>query len=388
MHRPSTMLTPAHVLGEAVAELVHCLGLRDFGRKLPATMLARLLALAAAAGTSISDAVARCRRAPSDETARKGLLAHLPPDTAELRDRLAAGLHARLPAALRRRPQPLAADITLRPFYGDRDTPGTWRGRSKAGTGRFWAYATVVALARGRRWTVALTPVANAEPPDRVLARLLDQVAAAGVTARYLVLDRGFYAAKVVALLQGRGIGFVVPVVRRGRKPDDRRGPSGTQPFFARDARGVTDYTWKGRRRTDPTVRVRVGIVPRRGRGPLVYAFDGVSFGSLTGLVRAYRRRFGIEASYRQMGQGLARTTSVDARVRLLLTGVALLVRNLWVWLHWAVVSAPRRGGRAVRLPRLRLGVMLEWLAWAVGEALEVRREAPNERGSPVGVGA
>ena len=32
--------------------------------------------------------------------------------------------------------------------------------------------------------------------------------------------------------------------------------------------------------------------------------------------------------------------------VRLFLVGVALVVRNVWVALHWAVLSAPRRGQR------------------------------------------
>jgi hypothetical protein len=39
-----------------------------------------------------------------------------------------------------------------------------------------------------------------------------------------------------------------------------------------------------------------------------------------------------------------------------------LVLRNVWVWLHWEVLSTPRRGGRLIRLERLRLKAMLHWL--------------------------
>ena len=43
-----------------------------------------------------------------------------------------------------------------------------------------------------------------------------------------------------------------------------------------------------------------------------------------------YRGRFGIESSYRMLGQCLARTNSTNERVRLLYVGVALLIGNGW----------------------------------------------------------
>jgi hypothetical protein len=48
--------------------------------------------------------------------------------------------------------------------------------------------------------------------------------------------------------------------------------------------------------------------------------------------------------------------------VRLLLLGLALVLRNVWVWLHYAARSTPRRGGRRLRLARLRFKVLLGWL--------------------------
>jgi putative transposase len=82
-----------------------------------------------------------------------------------------------------------------------------------------------------------------------------------------------------------------------------------------------------------------------------------------------YRLRFGIESSYRQMHEGRIRTTTRRPEVRLLYAGIALVLRNLWVWLHYAVLSRPRRGGREILLERLRWETLLLWLLH-VAEAL------------------
>jgi IS4 transposase len=72
--------------------------------------------------------------------------------------------------------------------------------------------------------------------------------------------------------------------------------------------------------------------------------------------------RFGVETSYRQMNQLRIRTCTRNPTLRLLFVAVALLLRNLWAWLHWAVLAQPRWGGRRVRLQRLRLRAMANWL--------------------------
>jgi hypothetical protein len=49
----------------------------------------------------------------------------------------------------------------------------------------------------------------------------------------------------------------------------------------------------------------------------------------------------------------------VAARVSLV--GAELVLRDVWVWLHWQVLSTPRRGGRVPRPDGLQTK-LLEWL--------------------------
>lgn len=44
-----------------------------------------------------------------------------------------------------------------------------------------------------------------------------------------------------------------------------------------------------------------------------------------------YRKRFGVESSYRQLGQVRPRTSTTDGVVRLLWVAVGLILRNAWV---------------------------------------------------------
>jgi hypothetical protein len=50
------------------------------------------------------------------------------------------------------------------------------------------------------------------------------------------------------------------------------------------------------------------------------------------------------------------------------------------VWLHFEVLSTPRRGGRFIRLERLRLRALLQWLIQVIEEAFGTIGEMQTER--------
>ncbi len=86
-----------------------------------------------------------------------------------------------------------------------------------------------------------------------------------------------------------------------------------------------------------------------------------------------YRQRFAIETTYRQLHQARIRTTTRDPVRRLLYVGIALILRNVWVWLHQMVLARPRRGNREIHLDLLRFRRMLLWLAHVVEQRPGVR---------------
>src|SRR5512143_1233276 len=140
---------------------------RDYKKKTSAQFLWSLLLAAAARITALSDACQRLDEAPSDETARKALMATLP-NYATLQRQFNAALAGHLPKALRKRLQRLAIDLTLIPYHGKplRDPEEIYRGPAKDGTSHFHAYATAYVVRHGQRYTVALTGVKKSEPPQ------------------------------------------------------------------------------------------------------------------------------------------------------------------------------------------------------------------------------
>src|SRR3954467_1972066 len=143
------MRPPHHILDRkkvhrlAAEHLQAHLQFQDYKRKTSAQVLWSLLLAAAARVTSLSDACGRLDDVPSDETARKALLATLP-DYGALQRQLNAALAGHLPKALRRRLQVLAIDLTLIPYHGQhsRALNEVYRGQARSGTSHFHAHAT------------------------------------------------------------------------------------------------------------------------------------------------------------------------------------------------------------------------------------------------------
>jgi Transposase DDE domain len=360
---------------------------KDYKRKVTAQVLWAVLLAAAARITSLSDACQRLLDGPSDETARKALLATLP-DYAILQRQLNSALAGHLPKTLRNHLQRLAIDLTLIPYHGQPfgDLDEIYRGQAKDGTSHFHAYATAYVVRQGQRYTVALTGVTKGEPLKDVIQRLLRQAASIGVRARLLLLDRGFYSVAVVRYLQQARYPFLMPVVCHGRSPKQPGGPTGSYVFRTWKQSGWSVYTLADAKKRTATVSIGVkcrnyrGQWKRHGRQALIYADWGFDPPSPDSVFTTYRLRFGIESSYRQMHEGRIRTTTRRPVVRLLYVGIALVLRNLWVWLHYSLLSAPHRGGRVILLERLRWETLLLWLLHVVEEQFGVNDATYTER--------
>jgi putative transposase len=353
-HKQST-LRATDVHAHARRLLLGELDLSAYRPTLPAPLVVSLLLLASVWQASLSAACDLVKDKPCRERARQAALALLPRRANDLLARLLATLRRTIPEHLTRLPQVLALDLHQRPFYGNkkgRKARGTTKRRKKAGTRHSFTYATSAALTRWGRFTVGLLPARPHMRLSTVVGRLLDQAEEAGLCVCYLMLDKEFYAAEVIDLLQRRQVAFLMPAVKTGRA-----GATGNAHLFDPAlAVGWYDYAWtadlrrtdfaakKQRKRGKLTVAVRM-CVARLPRGDgrqeaVAYATWGLGKGwSPQQVVRAYRRRFGIEASYRQLNGCLARTSSRNERYRLLLVGLALLLCDLWSWLHSEVFS-------------------------------------------------
>jgi Transposase DDE domain len=266
----------------------------------------------------------------------------------------------------------VAIDLTLLPYQGQshQRLEEIYRSQAKSGTTHFHAYATVYIVRRGQRFTVALLRVEYGTALVEGLRRLLHLLRQAGIRPRLLLLDRGFYSVAVIRYLYRARYPFIMPVVRHGRAANDLRGPSGTNVFAAAKCSGGYTSTLTNADKHTATVLICVhcrngqGQRGRQGRQTLVYACWGIGTPSTTWVYQTYRRRFGIETRYRQLHEAHIKTTTRDPTLGLLFVGIALLLRNIWVWVHYQLLATPCRGGRKLNLGLLPFKTLLLWLAY------------------------
>jgi len=126
------------------------------------------------------------------------------------------------------------------------------------------------------------------------------------------------------------------------------------------------------------------------------YVACGVTDRSAKQVEHRYRKRSGIETTYRLLRQARGITTTRDPVVRFAIMLVAALLENLWLVLRWAVVARPRRAGatcpRSSRSRRSVTGFVMSWKrSYAAGgrskrtglECQHHRQRPRADRGQP-----
>lgn len=377
--RPDYILTKDEVHGYANDWLGTALKLEYKGTKCTASTLLQVLLVAAARAASVFAVCRDLADAPSDQTIRNALCASLP-DIPELERRLNRALATKLPRALLRKARVVAIDLTLIPYHGKpaHDVREIYRGKPKSGTTHFHAYATLAVVHKGHRYTLALVRVERGEAMKDVVQRLLGIVRRRGLKIKFLLLDKGFFHVAVISYLKRAGHGFIIPAVPRGRKPKPPKQPVGLR-LLLKKTDGYYSHTLTGkvnrqRRSTRLTICVATKKYIHRKTGQrrekrLLYAVWKLR--RTPDVIReTYRKRFGIETSYRQMNEARIRTCTRSPRERLLFVGIALVLRNVWVWLHFQLAKGKWSEEPQLFLELLRFREMLLWIAQVVGRLL------------------
>ena len=377
--RGQYIITKDEVHGYANHWLKKSLKLEYEGTKCTASTLLQILLIAAARTVSIFAACRDLTDAPTDQTIRNALAASLP-EILELERRLNRSLCTHLPKALFRKSRKIAIDLTLIPYHGQphRDQEEIYRSSPKSGTTHFHAYATVAVVHKGHRYTLALLHVEHGTKMKDVVQRLLKIVRSRGVKIRYLLLDKGFFSVEVITYLKRAHLGFIIPAMARGRKPKGRKKVTGLRAI-RKKKNGYYRHMLKGKiggkqRATRVTICVASKRYTHKKTGKrrtkkLMYVVWKVRL-TPREIREMYRKRFGIETSYRQMHQARIKTCTRDPKLRLLFIGIALVLRNIWVWLHFKLAKGKWSEEPQLFLELLRFREMLLWIGQVVGRIL------------------
>jgi len=370
--RMNNTINSGQVYSWALTSLLQVKLVKDHGWLCTAQVVLSIVLRAAARSISVSAACRDLSRGPSDQAVMTALEEGLPRTLPVLEGRLNKALTDPLPRRMRRRAWELAIDWHLQPYYGqpDKSRNELYYGKPRQGTKKFHAYASACIVEYGRRYTVALTWVRRHESMVVVLRRLVARTREIGLKIKRVLLDRAFFNVPVVQFLQAENLPFLMPVVIRGRAPQKGRKLTGLR-WIKRQPAGWYPHTMRNGKR-QVTVSVCVGYRCHRNREDrrqvrqkLLFAAWRV-YGSPTALREHYRLRFGIESSFRQMRQARIYTCTRSPRLRLVFLALALILRNIWVWVHQTRLAEGSGDTLTLHLERLRFKRMLDWIAHQV----------------------
>ena len=318
---------------------------------------------------SIESACQELQGAPSGNRLREVLAESLPERT-EMQSMLNRMFRQQLPPRIWKckRDFNIAIDLTLIPYHGQpyEDQKEIVRALPKSGTTHFHGYATVSIVRDHRRYVVALHFIEYGEEMAEVVRWLIKRLKSLKFRIRRVFLDKGFCSKPVFKVLNQHKLSYVTPIPVRGKS-------GGVRSLFQGKSR-KTSYTFNSPKQGQYTVQAVV--VKRYSKGRygrhkskwFAYTVTGLPDGILPAQVfELYRQRFGIEASYRQMNQVRARTSTRNPVIRLLLVGLAFVLFNLYISLRQGLSSALKQPSQ---LPK-RFWLSLRRLALLLSRALE-----------------
>jgi hypothetical protein len=217
----------------------------------------------------------------------------------------------------------VAIDIHDWRYYGDPDTGWVLHTNLARGTNTAFKFLTACIVTEGCRLTVAAEPIRD----DDHLPRLVDLMltaAAEWVDIRRVFLDRGFYEVRFLQVLEAHDVDYVVRA-RRFPSLDDG------DPTI----RVEEGYRMGGSRPPYDVVTLTRFCVPHAENPDEKQSYfvtnRRVDEASAQAVADSYRRRWGIETSYRVIGEFLPRSRSTYFQVRLFYFLFAVSLYNLWV---------------------------------------------------------
>ncbi len=342
---------------------------KDHGWLCTASVVLNIVLRAAARSISVSAACRDLPNGPSDSAVMVALEEGIPKTLKVLEGRLNDALTTEIPKRMRKRSWRVAIDWHLSPYYGqpDKSKNEIYYGKPRQGTKKFHAYASACIIHKGERYTLAFTWVRRHESLVTVLDRLISRIRGIGLKIKRVLLDRAFFNVPVVEFLQQENLPFLMPVMFRGRRPKKRRKATGLR-WIKQQRAGWYSHSMKNRKK-EVTVSVCVGYRRHRNRKDnkqvkqkLLFAAWRVK-GSPTEIRELYRKRFGIETSYRQMRQARIHTCTRKPLVRLLFVAIGLILRNMWVWIHDTMLAERKGSKLKLHLEQLRFKRLLDWVA-------------------------
>ena len=215
----------------------------------------------------------------------------------------------------------IAIDSTDWLYYG-KEVPGVVRVQPREGTSKGFKFMTVNIVEPGLRFTVAIKPVFEFSDEVKILEELIRNVKRY-FRIRCIYLDRYFFSVKFIAKLQELGLKFIMPAIKN---------PKVKKLMEKFDAPTIVRYCMEsssdGRK-----VYFNLFIVEAEDGQKIVFASNYPYYYESI-IAQKYKKRWGIETSYRVKSELRLKTCSRKYVVRFFMFVLSVLLYNAWILLN------------------------------------------------------
>ena len=187
-------------------------------------------------------------------------------------------------------------------------------------------------------------------------------------------MDKGFASTAIVTYLTIEQQPAIIANSIRGKT-------GGTRALCRERGSYTTTYTFTDG--TQTTMAMKASLVPdktgKRHRKWLAFIVVLLDW-SADKVYQKYRRRFGVECSYRLLRRVRATTTSRNPALRFFLLSIGLILTNAWVFLRWEFARLMAMGPRRVDEARFRLYRFCKLLIRAIEQQYGVITSIPTHK--------
>lgn len=265
----------------------------------------------------------------------------------------------------------IAMDYHDQSYYGKvEQTEGLWIGaEAKNGTTKVYRVATCYVIKNGHRLTLGIKFVKPGETIKEIVEYLLNQLKRIELVVGCLYLDRGFASIEVARYLKAIKQKSIIASPIRGKTGGLKalcvgRKSYRTRHVFKSQKHGAEELEmamFKGFTKT-----TKKGKKVRKAKW-LAYVLIGCEENLSAKKVKEnYRKRFGIEASYRCAKKVRGWTTSSNPAYRFVLLGMSFVLTNIWQELQEQWTRMKQVGRRVWNKQEFRLKRFVSFLRKAI----------------------
>lgn len=265
----------------------------------------------------------------------------------------------------------MAIDFHDQSYYGKLEqSEGKWVGaEAKNGTTKVYRVATLYVIKNGHRLTLGIKFVVPDETAKEVVEYLLNQLKRLEISAKCLYLDRGFASIEVARYLKGIRQKSIIASPIRGKT-------GGLKALCVGKKSYRTKHLFKSHKHGAEELEIAMfkGFTNSTKKGKKVRRAKWLAYilieceANLSGkkVKENYRKRFGIEASYRCAKKVRGWTTSSNAAYRFVLMGMSFLLTNIWQELQEKWTRIAQVGRRVWNKQKFRLKRFVNFLRKAI----------------------